>query len=170
MKIIPAQTSNIEAIIEAIKCAQNYLASLGIDQWQDGYPNEEVILKDMNQNESYIVTNEYGDVIGTTMFTIRPEPTYKVIDGNWLTSEDAVYGVIHRMAVNDKFRSNGFSKFVFDSFENLLIEKGIASMRIDTHEHNQVMQGILKNRGYQYCGIINLERGGTRLAFEKKFN
>ncbi len=170
MQIIHAQTSNLEAIIEAIKSAQKYLASLGIDQWQDGYPNEEVILKDINQNESYIVTNENDEVIGTTMFTTRPEPTYKVIDGNWLTSDDAVYGVIHRMAVNDKFRSIGFSKFVFDYFEKKLIEKGIGSMRIDTHEQNQVMQGIIKNRGYQYCGIIKLERGGTRLAFEKLLN
>lgn len=167
MKIISAQKSDLVSIMRAIKCAQKYLAGLGIDQWQDGYPNEEVILNDIQHNESYLVINDRNESIGTTMFSLRPEPTYTHIEGEWLTNKGAEYGVIHRMAVDDQFRSSGFSRFVFDYFENLLIEKGIKSMRIDTHEDNQVMQGLLKKRGYHYCGVIYLESGSKRLAFEK---
>jgi len=167
MKIVPAQKTDLASIMKAIKCAQKYLAGLGIDQWQDGYPNEEIILKDIQNKESYLVINENNECTGTTMFSLRPEPTYNIIEGNWLTEGLVKYGVIHRMAVDDQFRSSGFSRFVFDYFENLLIEKGIISMRIDTHEDNQVMQGLLKKRGYHYCGIIYLESGSKRLAFEK---
>ena len=167
MKIVPAQKTDLASIMKAIKCAQKYLAGLGIDQWQDGYPNEEIILKDIQHNESYLVINDRNESIGTTMFSLRLEPTYNNIEGNWLTEGLVKYGVIHRMAVDDQFRSSGFSRFVFDYFENLLIEKGIISMRIDTHEENQVMQGLLKKRGYHYCGIIYLESGSKRLAFEK---
>ncbi len=167
MKIVPAQKTDLASIMKAIKCAQKYLAGLGIDQWQDGYPNEEIILKDILNKESYLVINENNECTGTTMFSLRLEPTYNIIEGNWLTEGLVKYGVIHRMAVDDQFRSSGFSRFVFDYFENLLIEKGIISMRIDTHEDNQVMQGLLKKRGYHYCGIIYLESGSKRLAFEK---
>ncbi len=167
MKIVPAQKTDLASIMKAIKCAQKYLAGLGIDQWQDGYPNDEVVIEDIQNNESYIIINDCNECIGTTMFSLRPEPTYTLIEGEWLTKDGIQYGVIHRMAVDDQFRSSGFSRFVFDYFENLLIEKEIKSMRIDTHEDNQVMQGLLKKRGYHYCGIIYLESGSKRLAFEK---
>lgn len=168
MKIISAQKSDLASIMRVVQSAQIYLAELGIDQWQDGYPNQEVVLKDINNNESYLVINDRNECIGTTMFSLRPEPTYTLIEErDWLTKEGMQYGVIHRMAVDDQFRSSGFSRFVFDHFENLLIEKEIKSMRIDTHEDNQMMQGLLKKRGYHYCGIIYLESGSKRLAFEK---
>ena len=40
-------------------------------------------------------------------------------------------------------------------------------MRIDTHEENLGMQGLLKKLGYHYCGVIYLENNDKRLAFEK---
>ena len=40
-------------------------------------------------------------------------------------------------------------------------------MRIDTHEENLGMQGLLKKLGYHHCGVIYLENNDKRLAFEK---
>ena len=37
--------------------AQKFLARRKIDQWQNGYPNEEAIIKDITNNESYIITS-----------------------------------------------------------------------------------------------------------------
>ena len=42
-------------------------------------------------------------------------------------------------------------------------------MRIDTHEENKGMQKLISQLGYKYCGIIVLESGDKRLAFEKIF-
>ena len=41
------------------------------------------------------------------------------------------------------------------------------NVRIDTHEDNYVMQNMLKKLGYTYCGIIHLENGDPRLAYQK---
>ena len=68
MKIVPDQKTDLASIMKAVKCAQKYLAGLGIDQWQDGYPNEEIILKDILNKESYLVINENNECTGTTMF------------------------------------------------------------------------------------------------------
>ena len=46
-------------------------------------------------------------------------------------------------------------------------QNNIKSMRIDTHEKNLGMQGLLKKLGYHYCGVIYLENNDKRLAFEK---
>ena len=101
------------------------------------------------------------------MFTTKPESTYSNLDGSWLTPENTKYGVIHRMAVGNKFRNLGIAKFIFKKCELNLQQNDIASMRIDTHEDNKGMQGLLKKLGYVYCGIIFLKSGDKRLAFEK---
>jgi len=153
--------------MQIIADAQGYLASLNIDQWQDGYPTEEQFITDIKNNDSYIIVDDENATIGTTMFSIKPEPTYRQIEGEWLTEKDAQYGVIHRLAVANKYRSSGMAKFVFDYCENELNANGIKSMRIDTHKDNLGMQKLLKNRGYHYCGVIILTSGAERLAYEK---
>lgn len=154
-------------MMNIVKDAQNYLAELGIDQWQNGYPNEAVLLNDISNEESYCVLHEDGALMGMTMFTTRQEPTYNSIDGGWLTSDNAVYGVIHRLAVSNRFRSHGVAKFIFEHFETQLRADKIPSMRIDTHEENKGMQKLISQLGYEYCGVIVLESGDKRLAFEK---
>ncbi|MDG1475817.1 MAG: GNAT family N-acetyltransferase [Vicingaceae bacterium] len=170
MNLQKSNIENIPRIMEIVKDAQSYLARLNIDQWQDGYPDQNQIELDIKQNDSYIVLNEKNIIIGTTVFTTKTEPTYKKIDGNWITLEGTKYGVIHRLAVGDDYRKLGLAKFVFSECENKLKELGVTSMRIDTHSENMRMQHMLKKRGYEYCGVIKLERGGERLAYEKIIN
>lgn len=169
MKLTPTKNENLQSIIEVVKDAQVYLASLNIDQWQDGYPNEAAILKDIANQESFIVHSESNEIIATAMFTTKSEPTYAIIDGAWLTNENGMYGVIHRMAVANQYRKQGIAKFIFSECEQKLKDTEVASMRIDTHEDNKGMQQLLKKLGYSYCGVIFLGNGDKRLAFEKLF-
>ena len=48
-----------------------------------------------------------------------------------------------------------------------LKELKIKSLKVDTHRGNIGMQNLLKKIGYSYCGVITLESGDERLAFEK---
>jgi ribosomal protein S18 acetylase RimI-like enzyme len=170
MEIRLSSLGDIPRIMTIIKDAQTYLAVLKIDQWQDGYPNVAQIELDIKNDDSYIVLNRANEIIGTTVFTTKKERAYQNIDGNWITPETATYGVIHRLAVGEEFRKSGLAKFVFDACESRLKAMKINSMRIDTHRENQGMQYLLKKRGYHYCGVILLESGDERLAFEKIMN
>lgn len=167
MQMLPTEPHHIPEIMQIIDDAVGYLASKNIDQWQNGYPNQEQIENDIANKESYVVLNPEGKVMGTTMFTLRSEPTYKVIEGEWIIDESKPYGVIHRMAVSNKFRGHGVAKFVFDKCHGLLQSKSIQSLKIDTHEENLAMQSLIKSQGYKYCGIIYTNYGAKRLAFEK---
>jgi ribosomal protein S18 acetylase RimI-like enzyme len=167
MKLQHSKKKDIPIIMNIIADAQKYLANLGIDQWQDGYPNTNQIELDINNDDSYIIINDEDVTIGTTVFTTKAESTYQNIDGEWATKDDAVYGVIHRLAVDDKYRNSGLAKFVFDECESRLKQMSIYSMRIDTHRDNKGMQYMLKKRGYEYCGVIILDSGDERLAYEK---
>ena len=167
MKIRLSLTEDIPKIIEIIDDAKAYLASQNIDQWQNGYPNAKQVENDILNEESYVVVNDDKKIMATSMFTLRKEPTYKIIDGNWIVDEHLSYGVIHRLAMSKDYRGLGIAKFIFEEFHQQLKDKNIQSLKIDTHEENIGMQSLIKKLGYKYCGIIYTNYNAKRLAFEK---
>lgn len=167
MKIKLATNTDIPRILEIIEDAKALLKSLNIDQWQNGYPNQTQIENDIANKESFVVLNIDNQIIATTMFSLKGEPTYKIIEGKWLISETEKYGVIHRMATAAAFRKSGIAQFIFEHFHEFLKQQNIRSLKIDTHQENLGMQSLVKKLGYQYCGIIYTNYGDKRLAFEK---
>ena len=103
---------------------------------------------------------------------LTPDPDYAAIDGAWLT-DGAPYATIHRTAVKDAYRGRGLAMEMMQLCEDLALGRGFGSVRIDTHEDNKAMQGLLRKRGYTLCGTVYLhhgpERSLKRLAYEKVF-
>ena len=56
MKLIKAKKEDLPLIVEIIKDAQDLLASQNIDQWQNGYPTKSILLGDIQNMESYLLT------------------------------------------------------------------------------------------------------------------
>ena len=71
------EEKDIPHVMEIIHMAQEQFCRMGIDQWQDGYPNEEVIRRDMNRRESYVAEKE-GTVIGTAAISMEKEENYEI--------------------------------------------------------------------------------------------
>ena len=152
-------------IMKIIQQAQAYFKEQNIDQWQNNYPNEEVILSDMEKGNSYVMMKD-GHIVGTTVISFEKEKTYdQIYEGKWLTNDDS--GVIHRVAVDNSYKGLGLSHEIIKYTEKLCIEKGVHSIKVDTHKENIPMQKLLRKNGFEYCGIIYLENGAERLAFEK---
>lgn len=167
MQLRLSNTEDIPAIMSIIHDAQAYLAQQNIDQWQNGYPNIPRIEQDIALQESYVLLDAQQNIIATTVLSTRPEPTYTIIEGQWITPADTVYGVIHRLAIKASQRKQGLATLIVEQCEQRLLQQSIYSLRIDTHEDNKGMQRLLTNRGYTYCGVIYLANGDKRLAFEK---
>lgn len=148
--------------------AREYMRQNGINQWQQGYPNGETVLQDICDGISYVYVDESDAVFaGAMMMFDRPEPTYaQIFEGSWLT-ENAPYATIHRIAVKSSAKGGGIAGRLMHELEQIIKEAGVNSVRIDTHRDNLSMQRNLAKNGYRYCGIIYLENGDERLAYEK---
>lgn len=170
MRIKQSTSEDIERINEIFNDAKNHLASLHIDQWQNGYPNRQEIKKDISNHESYLVLNIHNQIVATFMFTLNGESTYKIIKGNWIVNESEKYGVVHRIAIAKEHRKSGIATFIFNSLHQKLRDLKVKSLKIDTHQDNYEMQSLVKRLGYQYCGIIFTNYQAKRLAFEKLIN
>lgn len=155
-----ATMDDILVILNLRDQAREIMRSYGnVNQWPEGYPAQEKFEKDIEQGNSYIMSNDTGTVVATFAFIPGPDITYNVIyDGQWLN--DQPYHVIHRIASTPD--SHGILNALLDYCEAI-----DPNIRIDTHADNSIMINGLKKRGYQYCGIIHLLNGDERLAFQK---
>ena len=162
------EEKDCEQVIDLYRQAQAYFKGVGIDQWQNGYPNAETLAEDMAGGESYVlVDEETGDVVGTCFVSFAVEHDYDVIhEGSWQHQEP--YGVIHRVAVASDRKGQGLAGQMIEYAAEMCRERGISSMRMDTHEDNRSMQRMFAKNGFVYRGIIYLGRDGAkRVAFEK---
>lgn len=153
-------------MLAIIDQAKAFLASQRVDQWQDGYPNEAVVRGDIRSRNAYVLAD--GDdvrAVATVVFT--GEPTYaRIYQGAWTTPEP--YACVHRIAVRSDLRGTGAAEALMCGVDTLVREKGVPSIRIDTHRGNLPMQRMLQKCGYALCGVIYLESGAERVALEKR--
>ena len=168
MEIRKTTTADEEALAALFGEARATIAQLGIDQWQNGYPSLAVIRNDSALARSYAVTDG-EQLIGTFVLIEDGEPTYDTIyGGDWKTGNDNnSYLAIHRVAVSVRMRGKGISTAILNYAERRARALGRVSLRIDTHEGNVVMRRMLEKHGFLLCGVIYLENGDPRVAYEK---
>ena len=158
-------TEDLSQVMDVIEQGKAYLKSSGVDQWQNNYPNEEIIRDDIVNGYGYLLECE-GKVVGTVALSFDGEPWYgHIYDGKWITNEDFL--VIHRMAVSDDVRGKDAALEILRQAEKLCALRNVCSIKIDTHEDNVIMQKFVKKNGFEYCGKVILGSEGERLAFEK---
>ena len=59
------------------------------------------------------------------------------------------------------------ASFILDFAEAMAKEKNVFSLRIDTHRDNISMRRFIEKSSFDFCGVIYVEDGTPRVAFEK---
>lgn len=155
-KAIESDLLEIKNIVD--KARELMKSSGNINQWVDGYPSIDVLLSDIRSGNAYLLLRENKAVAYFAMID-GPDPTYNLITkGSWLNDDS--YGVLHRVA------SNGEAKGVFKEIL-LYASEHYSNIRIDTHHDNKIMQRLLEQNGFVYCGVIFLGDGSPRLAYQR---
>ena len=164
MKIRKANKSDLDNIMLMYKsCVKGMLAN-DIDQWDETYPNAEVIMEDLIA-QTYFVAEENSIIIGGINIDQNQDKTYLEI--NWEDKSNSSL-VVHRLGVKEKFWKKGIGKKLMIFAENLVVEKGLKSIRLDTYSGNPKAMEFYINLGYQQLGHIYLKEGKNEYyCFEK---
>jgi GNAT superfamily N-acetyltransferase len=171
MQIRPTTQNDLDAVMSIIEEARRTIAALGINQWQNGSPNRAMIEEDISLGQGRAVTLN-GEIVGTFALIFDGEPTYDIIEeGAWSLPDRTETGewsylAIHRVAVSVASRGTGVSTAIIRCAEDTARALGRASLRIDTHEGNVVMRRMLEKHGFSYRGVIHLDNGDPRVAYE----
>lgn len=161
-EIRKATFDSLEEILAIYAYARSFMAEHGnAAQWGNTYPPIELVKQDIREGKCYICVEcaEKERIVGVFYFAREVDATYQVISGGeWLNGEE--YAVVHRVASAEG--TKGVATFCLNwAFEQW------SNIRIDTHDDNKPMQGLLKKLGFRYCGRITLDDGSPRIAFQK---
>ena len=156
---------DIDDIMKIIGQAKRRMKELGLDQWQDGYPDEETIRNDKRKHQAVIVKKWFRPAAYAAI-VFDKDPYYEKIDGKWL-SDGEPYVVVHRLAVADEFLGLDIGWHILKFAERKARAKGVKWFRIDTHHDNVPMRNLIRDFGFTLCGVVQV-RDGKRLAYEKQ--
>ena len=157
-KIRLATYEDIPYLLPIYDDARIFMASYGNNQqWQNGYPSEEDLTKDILKKELYVLEMD-DEIVASFVMYEHEDPCYKVIyDGEWLNDEP--YVVLHRVAISIR------KKHLGDRIVAYAFKQG-KNIRMDTHEKNIPMQRLLQRNGFVRTGTILLENGQERWAYQ----
>ena len=158
MIIREARTEDLERILEIYEIAKAFMRQTGNPhQWNSRYPDSKTLEEDIHKHQLFVIEEE-SIIHSVFAFILGEDPTYNKIEGAWL--DHSTYGTIHRIA------SDGSMHQVFNKTVNFC-SKRCSHLRADTHEDNKIMQKVILKNGFQETGIIYVEDGTPRIAYEK---
>lgn len=161
-----AEIKDLDYIMIVINSGKAFLKSQGLDQWQDGNPNENMIINDI-QNKNFYVLEVDNKIISCCAIILDDDPNYsEIYEGKWITNNK--YAVIHRFATLKTNRRSGYAIEMINYTKSLIGND--MSIRIDTHIGNIPMQSLVTKCGFKLCGKIYLghikDDKHLRLAYE----
>lgn len=150
-----ATLNDLDVIMPMIEEGRKHIREYNIPQWINGYPSKEVITEDINLNRAYLLIVD-NEVVGYFVI-LKHDSCYDVIDGEWINNEP--YVAIHRTVT--KYFNKGLGTVMFNE-----IKSKYDHIRVDTHEGNISMNKCLLKNEFKYCGVIRIEDGSPRNAYE----
>ena len=144
----------LEEILALTRACGQHMRENGIDQWDEDYPNQEVILQDL-QTQTLFAYRENDEILGIVVLNEKQDEEYAEI--NWSTSETARNIIVHRLAVKPEQQKKGIARKLMDFAELWSRNKLYDAIRLDTFSQNLRNQRFYLNRGYTDLGPVYLK-------------
>jgi len=158
-----ANIEDINIVVDIYKKAINAMEENGIFQWDNIYPNEEILQEDIQKNQMFL-----GEIDGkiVSIFVLNQEFDEEYKNGNW-NYWRCSFVVIHRFCINANFQNSGIGTKTMNIIEEISKENNIETIRLDTFSLNPYALKMYKKLGYINVGEV-LWRKGLFYLYEKK--
>ena len=154
-----AEERDIQAILDMFAAAIYDMNSNGIPQWDEIYPDREVLEEDIRKKQMTVVLLE--DNIAAA-YVINTESDVQYMNGKW-SRQDATYVVLHRLCVNPRFQHRGIARQVMLHIEEEERQRGLESIRLDAFTKNPFALKLYEALGYAPVGYVDFRKGKFKL-------
>ncbi|GKX29321.1 N-acetyltransferase [Vallitalea longa] len=148
--IAKASINDIEKIMMLIKACVNNMRTNNIDQWDDKYPDIEIVTKDITEGNLYIMKDD-DNIYGMVTINEKQEDEYSEVI--WRSDSSKIL-VVHRLAVDPQVQGNDIGKSLMKFAEDSAILKHYDSIRLDTYCGNPIALDFYRKLGYERVGHI----------------
>ncbi len=151
----PAEASELKEITELYLGSIKHLAELGIEQWDEIYPNETVLAGDIKNREMYVLTDG-SRILSCVVINENQDEEYRT--GSWSYREGRI-AVIHRLCVDHRAQGRGLGNITMGFAERQIKAAGYSAIRLDAFTDNYISRKLYEKLGYTYTGTVTFRKG-----------
>lgn len=140
------------------------LLSQGFNQWNNGYPNKDVFLEDIELGTQFVLEDK-DNLLGIIAINKTKNPNF--FKANFQDATDN-HRVISRLGVDPRHQGKGFAKLLMDFAENRITKNDFSSIRLGALDSYEKVVKFYLNRNYKIVGQKHFpELGHTYNLMEK---
>ena len=158
-----AVSADLPEVLALFQAATKRMDEQGIPQWDEVYPNREVLGCDISRGELTVCRVD-GKIVCVFVLSERYDEEY--VQGSWRFPGSRFY-VLHRLCVHPAFQNRRIAARSMDYIEETLKGEGVESVRLDAFSLNPYALRLYESRGYEKAGEVNF-RKGLFFLYEKK--
>lgn len=150
---------DLQEVYNLVKSAIDTMIQQNIFQWDEIYPDEEVLREDILKKQLYVgIVDKQIAVI----YVLNQECDEAYQNGTWRFTNEPFY-VIHRLCVNPAFQNQGVGRTTMLHIEEELLSKGIKAIRLDAFTQNPFSLKLYDRLGYSRVGYADWRKGKFHL-------
>jgi ribosomal protein S18 acetylase RimI-like enzyme len=158
-----ALPQDAEAIMQLMVACRQDMLSQGIRQWVEHYPTAAAV--EATMADTFVIRLD-GDITATVTLNEQGEQQYETV--RWLTPLRQRALVVHRLAVHPRYQRRGLARRLMQFAERLAMERGLASIRLDSFSGNPAALALYEGLGYTRMGEVRFpHRDLSFVCFEK---
>ncbi len=139
-----ADKSDIDEVMYLTEKINQDLLKQNMTQWDKGYPNEEVFLRDIEIKSMYKMLNDNRQIIGIGSINQNQHP--KFAEADWSDKTDG-FRLIYRLGIDPEFQNQGLAGKMMDFLEELAIKENVTSIRLGAlSTYDKVVNFYLKRK------------------------
>ncbi len=157
-----ADEQDLPGLMKLLSDCIRKMRSIGLDQWDEIYPNEQMMRADVLGQHLYVFVAS-DQIVASWVLNTQQEPEYAAVA--W-QSPLSIVAVVHRLMVNPDYEGNGFASAAMRSAEVEAVRRGYTAIRLDAFSLNQRALCLYRRLGYVDVGAVKFRKGLFR-CFEK---
>jgi GNAT superfamily N-acetyltransferase len=134
----------------------------GIDQWDEAYPTEATLRRDVDAGTLYVAAAPGMPLAGAFVVDQREEPEYANVA--WRVGAPATF--VHRLMIHPACQRRGLARHLMGFAEIVARRAGCTAVRLDALIANAPSLRLYETLGYEPVGEVRLRKGPAR-CFEK---
>lgn len=158
-----ANRSDFPYVLSLYAGAVRKMREMGIDQWDELYPDRDLLLQDIERREM-LLAESGGELVSAFVVNEEQSPEYKEVD--WHICRVDPPGVIHRLCVCAQAQGKGLGKRTLEAAEQRARTLGYHAIRLDSFTENPSANKLYQSAGYQKAGTVRF-RKGIFICYEK---
>lgn len=150
LSIEKGKLDDLDTIFRLYEEAKESLQKSGIYQWNESYPQRQLVSNDIETSSLYVLKNN-SNIVGAISFNNTQEDAYKSIP--WRFNDTKVL-VVHRLVIDPEYHGFGYGQKLMNFAEGYALDNYYTSIRLDCYSQNIRAVKFYENREYISRGEV----------------